>query len=138
MKSSQESYDELASYTLLHPSPSFIHQHIVDAFAAQTADEHTKPIKVLFALIGLYLYLERKYTGKEVQLAHMRIGKHKMIWPTFVLPEHRGEITISDVLCEDAGDKRDSAIHSWCISVWDSYSASHKEVKAFLDKLGIK
>jgi hypothetical protein len=66
----QEKYYELSYYTLAHDDPRFIHQHIVDAFAAQTANQDTNPIKVAFALIGLYLYLEKDYTGKEVQLAH--------------------------------------------------------------------
>jgi hypothetical protein len=59
----QEKYYELSYYTLAHDDPRFIHQHIVDAFAAQTANQDTNPIKVAFALIGLYLYLERDYTG---------------------------------------------------------------------------
>jgi Family of unknown function (DUF5946) len=69
-KLAEERYYELSYYTLGHKDPGFIHQHIVDAFAAQTANQNTKPIKVAFALIGLYLYLEKDYTGKEVQLAH--------------------------------------------------------------------
>ena len=35
-------YDELAFYTLAHRSPYFIHQHIVDAFAAQYANDKNK------------------------------------------------------------------------------------------------
>jgi putative acetyltransferase len=53
--SEQEQYHELACYTLAHPDPGFIHQNIVDAFAAQTATEADKPIKIAFALVGLYL-----------------------------------------------------------------------------------
>jgi len=52
--SEQERYDELACYTLAHPDPGFIHQNIVDAFGAQTATEADKPIKIAFALVGLY------------------------------------------------------------------------------------
>ncbi|HEX6716913.1 MAG TPA: DUF5946 family protein, partial [Pyrinomonadaceae bacterium] len=67
----QEKFYELSYYTLAHQEPAFIHQHIVDAFTAQTADQNTKPIAVAFALIGLCLYLEKNCTGKQVQLAHM-------------------------------------------------------------------
>ena len=55
----QEKFYELSYYTLAHPDPAFIHQHIVDAFIAQTADENSKPIAVAFALIGLHLYLDK-------------------------------------------------------------------------------
>src|SRR5262249_50414598 len=63
----QEAYYELAGYTLVHPDPAFIHQYIVDAYAAQHADAHCKPISISFALAGLYLHLERGYSGKAVQ-----------------------------------------------------------------------
>ena len=52
---SEAAYHELCYYTLTLGDPAFIHQHVVDAFAAQQADEQTKPIKVTFALVGLYL-----------------------------------------------------------------------------------
>jgi hypothetical protein len=58
-------YHELTVYTLSHQDPSFIHQHAVDAFAAQTAGETTKPITLTFALVGLYLRSERQYSGRQ-------------------------------------------------------------------------
>jgi Family of unknown function (DUF5946) len=124
----QEKFYELSYYTLAHPDPAFIHQHIVDAFAAQTADEDTKPIAITFALIGLYLYLDRNYTGKQVQLAHMALARHKREWPKFDLPEARGEITVADVLNEPAGPGRDVKIREWCAAVWEAYSGSHQKV----------
>src|SRR5579883_1524991 len=102
-----EAYKQLAYYTLAHSDPSFIHQHIVDAFAAQYADEQTKPIKIAFALIGLYLFVEKHFTGKQVQKAHMQLAQHRKQWPTFPLPKDRGHITIFDVLAETEGKQRD-------------------------------
>src|SRR6186997_35548 len=89
-------YDELASYTLAHGDSAFIHQHVVDAFAAQHATEDSKPIGVAFALIGLYLHVERGRSGREVQQAHMRLGRQRREWPVFDLPATRGEVTIAD------------------------------------------
>jgi hypothetical protein len=129
--SEREAYYELSYYTLAHPDPSFIHQHIVDAFAAQTANQNTKPIGIAFALVGLYLYLEKGYTGRQVQLAHMRLAKRRQEWPRFDLPEFRGEITVADVLREPPGEKRDAMIGSWCDSVWRTYEC-HKEVAALV------
>ncbi|HJP94063.1 MAG TPA: DUF5946 family protein [Pyrinomonadaceae bacterium] len=124
----QEKFYELSYYTLAHPDPAFIHQHIVDAFTAQTADQDSKPIAVAFALIGLCLYLEKNYTGKQVQLAHMTLARRKREWPTFDLPNARGEITVADVLNEPAGPTRDAKIRDWCASVWQAYSGSHQKV----------
>jgi hypothetical protein len=124
----QARFYELTYYTLAHPDPAFIHQHIVDAFIAQTADKDSKPTGVAFALIGLCLYLEKNYTGKQVQLAHMALARRKRDWPKFDLPESRGEITVADVLTEPAGPGRDAKIREWCDSVWQAYAESHHKV----------
>jgi hypothetical protein len=58
-----EAYQELAAYTLSHGDPSFLHQHVIDAHGAQCAAAGDPPIQLAFALIGLYLYLERGFTG---------------------------------------------------------------------------
>ncbi|MCZ7381786.1 MAG: DUF5946 family protein [Candidatus Methanoperedens sp.] len=127
-QSEQEAYNELSYYTLSHGDPSFIHQYIVDAYAAQHADEKSKPITVAFALIGLYLHIEKHYSGKEVQKAHMRLAKKKRQWPVFDLPEHRGNIGVSDVLRAEVGLPRDRAINEWSASVWEAWSESHVKV----------
>jgi hypothetical protein len=132
--SAEERYYELWYYTLAHKDPRFIHQHIVDAFAAQTANQNTKPIKVAFALIGLYLYLEKNYTGKQVQLAHIALANRQKEWPKFDLPESRGEITVADVLSEPAGQKRDGMIRAWCASVWEAYRDSHAKVSDLVSR----
>lgn len=136
MPSLQAQFDGLSYYTLSHPSSDFIHQYIVDAFAAQTADKETKPIKITFALLGLYLFLQKNYTGRQVQLAHMEIAKVKgrVVWPKIILPEDRGAITVTDVLHIPPGRKRDNMIKKWCESIWDSYSESHREIIEFLQK----
>jgi hypothetical protein len=103
-------YDELCAYTLTHGSATFIHQHVVDAFAAQTAADGTKPITLTFALVGLYLHVERRFSGREVQQAHQRLARRKPAWPSFVLPRDRGSVTAADVLARAAGTERDNAI----------------------------
>ncbi len=127
-KPEQEKYYELTYYTISHPGPSFIHQHIVDSYAAQYADENTKPVTLAFALIGLYLYIERNYSGKEVQKAHMQLAKKRKQWPVFDQPKQRGAVTVSDVLAASPGSERDEAIRKWCASVWEAYSESHKKI----------
>ena len=125
----QEAYDELAYYTLAHPDPSFIHQYAVDAFAAQTADEHTKPIRITFALVGLYLCVERDFTGKQVQRAHMQLAKRRKQWPTFQAPIQKGAVRVSDVLAAPPGPERDAMIRTWCASVWEAWEESHQRVR---------
>ncbi len=134
---SQDAYQELCCYTLTHWDPSFIHQHVVDAFAAQQADEQTKPIKVTFALVGLYLYVEKHFSGKQVQSVHMDLARQKQRWPSFVLPPNRGFLTAADVLAVPAGPERDKAIHAWCVSVWEAFRECRQTVVELLRKHGI-
>ncbi len=123
--------DELSFYSLSHPDAVyFIHQHVVDAYKAQTADENTKPIGLIFSLIGLYLYLEKNYTGRQVQLAHMKLANNKKVWPKIELPKDRGQITITDVLKAEPGEARDLMIKEWCRSVWAAYKTSHETIAA--------
>ena len=121
MSDDTPAFHELCYYTLAHGDPSFIHQHVVDAYAAQTVDEHDKPIKLAFALAGLYLHLEKGYTGRQVQLAHMKMARRKSAWPTFSLPRDRGKITVREVLLTPPGSERDEMILQWCASVWATY-----------------
>lgn len=136
----EEARNELLLYTLEHAKndASFIHQYVVDAWAAQHADSASKKIGVAFSLIGLYLHLEKNYTGKEVQLAHVRLEKNRKEWPIFELPERRGDVTVFDVLNAATGNARDAMIEKWCMSVWEAWGDSHAKVaKLAQDELGL-
>ncbi len=98
------------------------------------ADENTKPIKMTFALIGLYLFLEKGFSGKEVQSAHVQLARKRKRWPRFEPPQRRGDIIVSDVLETPPGAERDAMIDKWRASVWEAYDASHKEVEDLVHK----
>jgi hypothetical protein len=134
----QELQHELSFYTLAKGDATFIHQHVVDAFAAQNATIDSKPIKIMFALIGLYLHLERGYNGREVQRAHMKLGTPRRTWSMPELPEHRGAIRVADVLAAAPGEERDLMIDVWCCSVWNAYEHMHSQIAETLAfELGI-
>ena len=132
----QAARDELSAYTLMRGDADFIHQHVVDAFAAQHVTAQSKPIGVAFALIGLYLHLERGYSGRKVQDAHIRLARRRRQWPAFVPPANAGGLTVIDVMQAPPGDARDQAIDAWCISVWDAWHDTHAQVAALLSQLG--
>jgi hypothetical protein len=135
MPASRDDYHELSYYTLAHPDPSFIHQHIVDAYTAQCADEHTKPIAVAFALIGLQLHVEENRSGKEVQRMHIKLVQRRKTWPKFELPQQQGAVTVTEVLAAPPGVERDTMIRRWCLSVWDAWADSHAQVRALLQEV---
>ena len=127
-----EPFHELSFYTLAHSDwERFLHQHAVDAYTAQTAGADSKPIGLLYALVGLYLTVERDYTGREVQRAHLQLARDKTDFPPLSLPADRGAITVSEVLDSPAGEARDAAILRWCAAVWAAYGSCHATVSAY-------
>src|SRR5262249_49567236 len=134
METVRAAYDEVYVYTL--DRPGFILQHVVDAFAVQTAKNDSKPIGVLFGLVGLYLRVEKQYSGHQVQQVHTKLAREKREWPSICFPEDRGRTTVVDVLAASAGPERDMAIDDWCRSVWTSFSGNRQSIVALLREYG--
>jgi len=132
MAADEDAYHELCVYTLTHGDPAFIHQYVVDAYMAQHADATTKPVGPAFALVGLYLHVEKGFSGKQVQLAHMRLARRRRGWPAFALPADRGAMTARDVLAVPGGVERDRAIDDWCRSVWTALSVHRQAIDDLL------
>jgi Family of unknown function (DUF5946) len=132
MASEHDAYHELCGYTLTHGDAAFVHQHVVDAYAAQRADDATRPIGLTFALVGLYLHLEKGFSGRQVQRAHMQLARRRRAWPAFTLPSDRGTMTARDVLAVPGGPARDRAIDEWCRSVWAAFSIHRQAIDDLL------
>ena len=127
-KTEEELYHELLFYTLAHPDPAFIHQHAVDAWAAQHANASSKPISVVFSLLGLYLYIEKNITGKQIQKFHTQLAQRKRAWPQIPQPAHRGHITAAHVVAAAPGLERDRVLHDWCASVWECWKPNSEAI----------
>ncbi|MCB9898015.1 MAG: hypothetical protein H6825_08430 [Planctomycetes bacterium] len=133
----REAYDALCCWTLGRGDATFVHQHVVDAYAAQSATPASKPIGIVFALVGLYLHTERGRDGRFVQRVHMALARRRRDWPVLALPEARGDVTARDVLAAPEGPGRDAAIDAWCASVWDAYRAQRATIVALLEEHGL-
>ena len=128
----QAARDELSAYTLTHGDPDFMHQHVVDAFAAQHATQQSKPIGVAFALIGLYSWSAAIRSGAAgpggAQASRATCDGSGPLDP----PRDAGELTVIDVMRSPPGVERDRAIEDWCGSVWAAWHGSHARVVALL------
>jgi hypothetical protein len=121
--------DELsASYTLTLGDPEFIHQLVVDAYAASHVGPGSKPIQVVFAVVGLWLVNEHGYTGRQVQLAHMRMAPRTKHWPVWAPPDARAALTVADAL-EAPLEARQAAIKQWNAAVWKTWLPMRDEVE---------
>jgi hypothetical protein len=126
----QEYFNELAFFTLNLNDECFVHQYVVDVYTCQYADNNTKPISLTFALVGLYLYIEKGYTGREVQKFHTLMSKNKIAWPNFTLASYQTLLVdISSVLACTSINERIELIEKWCIGVWEANKKNHEKVK---------
>jgi hypothetical protein len=125
-------YWELSAFTLTIGEPDFIHQLAVDSYAAQHAAPDTKPIRTAFALMGLCLTFERGFTGREVQLAHMEMGKSRTEWPVLRPPPLTSMITLQDVLNDDLPSNYKDALRKWSMSVWGYWKPEHERIRRLL------
>ena len=129
-----EMYYELTYWTLALQDSRFIHQHAIDAYEAQHAGGMTRPITAVFGLIGLYLALEKGYTGRQVQLAHMKIASRRKEWPRLQPPARREELTVMDVLRDETDTEREKMLMKWAESVWMSWEPLHPWIRQITHK----
>ena len=137
--SDQDLYNQLAFYTLELRDADFIHQHVVDAYAVQHAGPGTRPIAIVFGLIGLYLYLEKNFTGRQVQRAHMQLANRRKHWPAPPYPAgQRRAVRVADVLAASPGSERHAMIRRWCDAMWQDWSHARAQIAALTrDQLDI-
>ena len=119
-------YQALAAYNLMGGRRDFIHQEAVDAYAAQHPGPPGKPISVWFGLVGLHLALDGGRTGREVQLAHMRLARRRHTWPMLPAPADLTGMVVADVVHHPAGDPRDDALLRWAAEVWQHWTSAHE------------
>jgi hypothetical protein len=131
----QQLFNELSAYTLTHGGREFIHQHVVDAHGAQHGGGSPSNIRLAFSLIGLYLALEKGYTGREVQLAHMRLGKTRRQYPAHPRPAEFAKLTVADPMGAEPGKPRDEMILKWAAAVWDSWASAQPWTRETVTKL---
>jgi hypothetical protein len=125
-----QTYHELSAWLMMNPDLGFRAQHAVDAYGAQHSGGVTKNITAAFALIGLYLALERGYSGRRVQQAHMELAKQRIEWPSLKPPAAGFAITVADVVRAEAGPPRENMLMEWARCAWDAWREQHDWIKS--------
>lgn len=130
--SDQALFDELSFYTLARPRSEFVHQLAIDTFTAQHASEATKPMSLVFAVLGLYLHSERGFTGLQIQRVHMNLAPRRLAWPLLQLPARHADLTVADMLATEPGTERDAMIRRWCVAEWQFWTESRAAIAQML------
>jgi hypothetical protein len=129
-------YDELRGRTLVLGDLAFVHQYAVDAYTAQHLVDGSSSIRGAFALAGLCLAVERKFSGRQVQRAHTLMAKRRRKWPLFSSPGVVNWMTVGEVAKVSDRELPD-ALERWCDSVWAAFGVEHERVYGMLlDSLG--
>jgi hypothetical protein len=133
-----DAYAELTAYTLLLGDADFSHQHAVDTYGAQVHRATDKPIRLVQSLVGLYLHVEHRSTGRQVQRVHKLLADRRPAWPVLELPLDRGTLTVLDVVQRPPGVERNAAIEEWAASAWVAFSLHRAAVADLLAANGIR
>jgi hypothetical protein len=123
-----QKYNELTFYTIGKQDIHFIHQHAVDAYAAQHSGGGMKPITTAFALIGLYYAIERGFNGRQVQRVHTKLARQKYSWVPLEGPKKSYSLTVRDVL-DAPSEERDALLRKWMSDVWECWDHQHNWVR---------
>ena len=128
----QALFDELSFYTLARPRSEFLHQLAIDTFTAQHASEASRPMAIVFAVLGLYLHAERGFTGLQIQRVHMQLAPRRLEWPALPLPARHAGLNVADVLNAEPGAERDAMIRRWCAAEWQVWTESRAAIAHLL------
>ncbi|HET8627245.1 MAG TPA: DUF5946 family protein [Thermomicrobiales bacterium] len=107
-------------------------QLVVDAYCAQHpgVPGPQSSQSVALHLMTLYLALERGATAEECRRSHQHMAHRGYPWLT--PPDHRGDLTVADVLAaRDAAEHR-ALVERWARAVWDAWAAHHATVRGWL------
>ncbi len=127
---------EVAAREFEHPAIlARWHQMTVDAYAAQHVGPDAPSIGPAFALIGLYLAVERGLGGPQVRDAHHFLATPKREWPRFEPPLTAWPVTVRDVAAAGGPEAHAQAVQRWGASVWEAWRAAHDEVRGLTDPL---
>ena len=112
------------------------HQTCVDAYLLQHVDVSTKPITLCFALNGLYLVLERGWTGLAAREAHQRLAETvpRGDWPSHEQPRDVGTMTVLHPAMASTPTEQAEAVERWGAIVWQAWAHTHQVTRDMTDR----
>jgi hypothetical protein len=112
-----------------------LHRHTVDAYATQHpgVDGRRERQSIAIHLIGLCHWLEHGLPAPVMTPITQRLTADKREWP-WLEPPTRYDMTALDVLPTTHADGHIRLVRLWAESVWESWSAHHRQVRAWADE----
>ncbi len=104
------------------------HQLLVDTYGAQHVGPRSPAITGAFGLIGLYLTLERGWTGLRVRAAHQALAARYRDWPLLGRPPEAASMTVQDLAFAGTPAEYVEVLHDWAGTVWASWRREHPRI----------
>jgi hypothetical protein len=105
-----------------------LHQLRMDAYHAQHVRVGAPRIGPVFALNGLYMFLERGSGNVDVRTAHGVMANSYDDWPVLTPPATVGRLTAAAVLAAGGPEEVEQAILTWADEVWSAWPESDRDV----------
>jgi hypothetical protein len=119
---------QLLGYEVEHSARlGYLHQLRIDAYGGQHVDVNGPRIGPVFALNGLYMFLERGSGNLDVRTAHGIMANSYSDWPRLVPPTQAGQLTAYDVLTAGGVDEVEKTLLAWAREVWESWPHDDQE-----------
>jgi hypothetical protein len=120
---------ELVGFEVEHQAElGHLHQLRIDAYGAQHVGPQSPAIGVIFALNGLYMYLERGSGNLDVRTAHGIMANSHSDWPILTPPPQVGDLTAHAVLRAGTVQGVGKQMIAWAEEVWNSWPAADQQV----------
>ncbi|MFK4082741.1 DUF5946 family protein [Kribbella sp. NPDC020789] len=120
---------DLLGFELEHQTRlGYLHQLRMDAYHAQHVRKGAPRIGPVFALNGLYMFLERGSGNLDVRTAHGIMANSFSDWPELAAPADVGSLTVSDVLAAGGPGEVERAMLDWAAQVWQAWPDGDREL----------
>lgn len=128
-------YGELLAKEFSEPDYAALHQRTVDTYMVQHpgVDSPQARQSVAVHLMSLCLQLEEGMAPERATRALPHFTHRDYPWLT--PPDHRGEVTVQDVLAARTPAEHTERVQQWARSVWHAWAMYHNTVRRWLDLL---
>jgi hypothetical protein len=108
---------------------SFKHQIAIDCYGAQHIGGPSKPVTAVYALVGLCLHVERGFSGRQIQAAHMLLARTRSNWPTLSAPATHYRVTVDMVVAAGCASSRAQQLEAWAVCTWEAWRNEQQWVR---------
>lgn len=129
-------YGEVLAREYSDPAYMKVHHLTVDAYSVQHpgTPSRRRMQSAAVHLIGLYAGLELNLPQKQIaKLLDGATNTLQLHW--LDPPEHRGAVTVADVLPAQSAEEHEQRVRRWAETTWEAWAVHHAQVECWVDTI---